>query len=873
MATRTTKPRDAQQEPDEVEMTMFGRLWRPSDWLIPPALWSLALIIATVVHQLQRMGQIPAGGGGFLLGCLVLTVAGVLCGLMLGFKADMKPIVTCWCVAVPATAGLWIWWVNVNGMVHGLAPWVAFVIMGAVLTVWYHTMRDAQRRFELALMFDHLDDAQLEVYAEHADELARLQTPAPDESECRKWVELLAAAGLNGMVFHKRLALAKGTGFVLLVELPSRGVTFAMVEQAAEAIELQLFKNPKTKVEFDDDAVHPGCVRIERAKDKNGRPLVGEILIYVDVVDVLARTLIAPRGPEQYSEMSITKAFPVGEFVDGTPIYLTIHEIHTLIIGQTQNGKSNLLHIMIRQLARCTDAVLWGLDFKGGDTLRLWMNPYMDGEIDPHTGKPLAKCIFDWVVVNDRIEAERMLLSALDAADEIRPFIAGGGGWVPSKEKPAIIFIADEVSEIVGQGVSNVSGRGAFHVSPEVLSGLMSRMFKLGTGQGVYGITASQRGTVGSVGTGEAKSQQRGRILLPVTEGHSDVLQGSGPEAQRLAKALEHKGSVVIEGWAAARGKPGKIWLAGHKDEIKAKIRQDVLELTHLRADVVLDPGTAAGIVKYGYAGRPGGPTPDPDRIAWYYGRKPARQLLTWDYEWRTDDKGVLAPVRTGGALATATGMMGHGGPRSTAEALGLADVPSVLSMQHQDPAPASGPAGAGPVSIPAPLAGTDRSAAQLKAAWEEKDAKFLREEGLLHTGRPAVAMPAEPVPDDPRPGPGGAATLPGMPQHPGDVPPPRRPIQARDLVPAGQAPTYENSQQLMIYLIHQAGSSGITPAGMYRRMEEAGHVPVRQTLYPWLERLAKDTARNGDETQKVIKEGQLYLTSANKPMPRKMAS
>lgn len=837
MATRTTRRPPARPEP-QVEMSMFGRRWRPTDWLIPAYAWSLIIVVGAVVNQLQKTGTIDPGASSFVAGCVGVTAMAMLCGLSLGGTAVMTRRVTLWCVGLPMAGGAWVCYATQAGLTSGSGPWLVCMILAALTAATYRNVRDFQRDHELRLIYAQEDEAEEELAHAYqlAEQLAQAQSPEPD-ADAVQWETFMEDAGLAGMIFHGRYALRNGGGIMLHFELPDSGaVSYEMAEQASGKMEIQLFK--KFRHLFEDGSVRPGCVQVRRATDKQKRPLVGEIFVYIDVRDILAQTLRLPTTAEDYTELSITEAFQVGEFSDGSPIYLTVHEIHILIIGQTQNGKSNLLHVIIRQLARCTDAVMWGLDFKGGDTLRLWMNAYMRGEIDPHTGQPLARCIFDWVAVNDHIEAERMLLSALEAATK-RPGIVGGGGWVPSKQRPAIVVIADEISEIVGM-TGGRGGRSMFHVGTDVLAQLLSRMFKLGTGQGVYGITASQRGTVDSTGGGTAKSQQKGRILLPVTEGASDVLQGSGPEATRLAKSLVHKGSAVFEGFGHTIPKAGKIWLAGHKAEIHERIRHEVLQLTHLRRDVRLDSETEQFILKFGYAGRPGGPTPDPDRIAWYFGKDPIRQPLTWDYEYVA---GSTDPVK----VAAAAGHTG-GTPMSTAQMLGL-----------EDPAP-DRPAAAAATAAGAtvtPITAKSATGAARKA-WEQRYADRL----------------AEPVPDDP-----AVPPIPGLenpappPADPEPEPEPARPVTAQDLVPRGQKPTYDNSVPLMIHLVHAAGTAGTSGASVWHEMGRLDHAPNRATMYQWLTRLCKDTARNADRTKKVIQSGQMFMTEANKPDVQQLAS
>ena len=844
MAT-TTKPRQRQHRNDDevVEFSAFGERWQSSHWMAPIASWFLVLLVAAGINLMQRYGHLPTGGATFIALCVAITCVFAFVGLTIGGREDMHPWVAGWCTAMPLLGGAWSTFCALYQLNNGLAPMLSWLVLGLVLTALFRHMRDIQRKYELALIYDRAEqvtDAELAAATAH---LAAAQS-GPVDQDKKKWEEWTDAAGLPGMIFWGRHALKNGSGFMLHYEVPDDGsISYEMVVSHARKLEVMLFKQHRGL--FHKGQVRPGCVRIEPATDDAGQELVGELFISIDVVDVLAKTLRMPTGKDQYTPISITQAFPVGRFVDGTPIYLTIHEIHTLIVGQTQHGKSNLLHVIIRQLARCNDALLWGLDFKGGDTLRLWINPYMDREIDPNTGRPLAQSIFDWVAADNPLEAERILLAALEAAKR-RPAIVRGGGWVPTQQNPAIIILADEISEVVG-ATGGPGGRGAFYVSSDVLSQLLTRLMKLGTGMGIYVITTSQRGTVGNVGSGDAKSQQKGRILLPVTGGGnaSDVLEGSGPEARRLAASLVHKGSVVIEGWGATEGKKGKIWLAGYKPEIKEKIRDEVMMLTHLRSQMKMDEGTKKFILQYGYETRMGGPTPDPDRMAWYYGEEPKRPLIAWDYRWVDghDDPVHISKLTPAQAGATATMTR----PTSTAAALGLDDVESVFTNVER-PAPVSDVT----VNTAAPR---QAQSGDVTAEWAAREAELLAELGLDEVAKHVAATPElNPAPGDH----GRADEQQQLPLSSAAMPQATAPQQY-------VKPTYENTMDDMIKVIRSSGSAGATGAVVLRGLGD--RAPHRSTIYQWLGRLVLDTARNPD-ARCVVPVGDVFMTKDHQPMP-----
>lgn len=788
-------------------LTLLGRPWRIQSWLVPVFSWSVALVVGLIVRVAQILHLVDPGTSDFVWGCIIVTAALGLAGLAFGGRAYFSRAATTWCVATPIAGGAWfLYALTLDDLKTSWIPWVAWIVAGVLVTATYYTVRVDQRAYEWDLIVDNGEKAEEEAIRRASTQLAAAQSPPVDKDKAR-WEAWTDAAGLgtttkdvdgvetrNGMIFWGRYPTR--AGFALHYEVPDDGsVNYDAVVSRVGALETQLFKKFRNMF---PKGVRPGIVRVERARNQDGQEIVGEIFIHVDVRDVLAKIVRMPQGDDDYTELSILNAFPVGEFIDGEPIYLTLHEIHVLIVGQTQHGKSNLIDVLIRQLARCTDVVIWGLDFKGGDTLRLWMNPYMHGKIDPHTNRPLARGIFDWVAVDDHVEAERMILAALQAAKK-RPGIVGGGGWIPSKTRPAILVIGDEISEVVGLGVG-AGGETSTYISPEKIAGYLSRLFKLGAGQGVYGVTATQRGDVGSVGGGGAKSQQKGRIVLPLNGASpSDVLQGSSVETKQLAAGLTHKGTVVIEGWGT-EGKPGRIWLVGHKEEIQAVVEHEVLKLTHLRRDVKLDDATAAEIRMFGYDDRPGGPNPDPDRIAWFWNKEPSKPLLRWAFT----HGNAQDPDRT------ETGAAGTG---TTAERLGLAGVKNVFDTVT-------------PTAKPKPAPVQRRKPIEEDPEWQRKTAALFTEMGLhdeLRQMENAVLATPEP---------------PNTPAAPGAL-----------LPRVKESPTYRNSADMLVEVVEAFGTRGGTRADIHREMIARDHSPDRATVYTWVGKLFLDgrLARKGD--------------------------
>ena len=104
--------------------------------------------------------------------------------------------------------------------------------------------------------------------------------------------------------------------------------------------------------------------------------------------------------------LSIDNPIPIGVYEDGQVCSVTLREMATLIVGLRGSGKSNLLNVLLAQLARCADVLIFAIDLKGGRMAAPWIEPWLDHR----TPRPVV----DWLAT-DREEAERMLRALLRA--------------------------------------------------------------------------------------------------------------------------------------------------------------------------------------------------------------------------------------------------------------------------------------------------------------------------------------------------------------------------------------------------------------------------------------------------------------------------
>jgi DNA-binding transcriptional ArsR family regulator len=230
---------------------------------------------------------------------------------------------------------------------------------------------------------------------------------------------------------------------------------------------------------------------------------------------------------------------PVGLYDDGSVCSLTLREVCMLIVGIRGAGKSNLLNVLIAQLARCVDCLILLSDSKHR-LARPWVQPYLSAPAG--TWPPLMPV--EWVAT-DRDETERMLSAVLRGIKARAESGSGGEKIKPTPQEPAVIVIADEVASIFGEGRGpRYSSEGT---TSSQLAGIASEAVQLGRSEANDFIFASQRGTVTMVGNGDMKSQFAVRIgLRVVTEADASYVIPDDQQAAKLLASLRYEGTGVV---------------------------------------------------------------------------------------------------------------------------------------------------------------------------------------------------------------------------------------------------------------------------------------------------------------------------------------
>lgn len=513
---------------------------------------------------------------------------------------------------------------------HGIYSPPVFWALAAcwvVFSALYAPMRHAQQRFEDAWWALHHP-------IRAAAEASAAQVVIPGEpTEEDRWN--LAFGRVFG--FYKVKTVDPKTGqvtadrhskikFVERVEYPETGNLTIVVRMVDDTLTFKQFSSEQTIERLERLlGLSAGAIRVEKIRGPDGRESSSEIFIHLDIVDVLARNLAYV---DDDTPVSCRDAFEVGKFADGTPIMLTLAEIHAMIIGATGAGKTNVLHILVARLSRCYDAVIIALDMKGGAFLRPWLQPWVDGK----TSRP----IFYWVAV-ELAEAYRILQGLLALAKRRGRMVGKaphGSKWRPTRKEPALFVFVDELSELAGQHAYQKAEEPGGPTTSKAAK-LLTRLVILCRGLGIWFILGTQRNTVDMSGSGTTNTQIRLRIGMQVTNSTdaSKIFGHSNSLASRQLSRLRHDGSVLVQkGQMGSRIMPGKWEFFGDDDDIIANAERVCLardrnpEMEGPAQE--LDPPSLAALAPY--MGPDDSRWMDMDRIGW---------LIDPDYDIPDDDE------------------------------------------------------------------------------------------------------------------------------------------------------------------------------------------------------------------------------------------
>lgn len=210
---------------------------------------------------------------------------------------------------------------------------------------------------------------------------------------------------------------------------------------------------------------------------------------------------------------------------------------HLYLAGESfvPTHNSNLLGVIIGQLARCEDVVIAAVDLKGGLMVRPWIQPWID---DPGTVK---RPVIDWVAMT-RMDT-KLMLEALLAGGEARANSGMVGEKVtPRRDLPGVALVMDETAVATGHDRRDEGVRASD------LATLLTRLVETYRALAFIPFVAAVRGDVETMGKSAIKAQALARIGLRVSQsGDGDsIFPDDHAAAKELVKITDAGAGLVL---------------------------------------------------------------------------------------------------------------------------------------------------------------------------------------------------------------------------------------------------------------------------------------------------------------------------------------
>lgn len=216
-------------------------------------------------------------------------------------------------------------------------------------------------------------------------------------------------------------------------------------------------------------------------------PFQGTALLRVPTVYALDKEVFLPAD---WSPLTIWGDLPLGVYGDGVTAGGCLRQSSVLLGGQRGSGKTNLEKVLISQLLRCPDSLVWVADLNGGGLAVPFMLPFAEGQV--------AHPPIDWVAASPE-EAVVMAQAAAAIARDRKARYAGltarsGGDLLPvSAEIPQITIVVDESAELEG----NKTAKAAMEALVEVQ--------RIGRAEAVNVVFSALRATMDTIPVGVRK--------------------------------------------------------------------------------------------------------------------------------------------------------------------------------------------------------------------------------------------------------------------------------------------------------------------------------------------------------------------------------
>lgn len=314
-------------------------------------------------------------------------------------------------LAAGAGTGWWIWWATAT------SSWPS-------MTAMFGLAAGAGTFGLLANPLGHYEDETAQL--RHDAEIARERVEVAVEWEQR----IKRVARIDCTITDVETWPGEG-GMTIAVQLPPGGATRQTIAEHADRLAA--------------DADLPAGCQIEVAQGKTR----GTVFLRVQVVD---RTAEDQPYQDDGSTLSMTGPLPIGVRSNGMVRCINILDDPVLAVARRGSGKTTFLDVVIADLVRCTDAIIWAIDLNGGGMTMSWLQPWLDGR----TKRPAM----DWVATTPG-EALIMIETAIEICKErkhiYRPRMraANTDKLNIGADAPGIVIVLDEAAEAVAMNRGN----------------------------------------------------------------------------------------------------------------------------------------------------------------------------------------------------------------------------------------------------------------------------------------------------------------------------------------------------------------------------------------------------------------------------------
>lgn len=303
-----------------------------------------------------------------------------------------RPVERWYAAALCLVTAAWHTWATWGGGAPGWRASVAALLgTGICAAPWWHHRR---ARGSIAVRMDGMAK-----YAQ-ADRLSQAQGLIND------WTGFTSAARLHGA---KLQAITFDEWSMVLAISMRRGGTV----QEFTALRLAILESA-----FGD--VRPGSARVEKV-DANARLAMVRFMIQ----DPHEHPIKPPETGQTDFERVILGMFETGEKV-------LFNLVNTLIGGMTGSGKSGVVNVLIRALARMPQVAILGIDMKpGAPELGKWRSIMHSLATDPQEVAEMLDALLEGL----KYRGDEMSRQGIRV-------------WKPTPQQPFIVLIVDEVQEL-----------------------------------------------------------------------------------------------------------------------------------------------------------------------------------------------------------------------------------------------------------------------------------------------------------------------------------------------------------------------------------------------------------------------------------------